>query len=57
VIGGQKGKVEPLTTTTSVRRRDVNVFWVYAEEVFPDGADMLAGWTCSTKRWALPISR
>ena len=37
------GKVEPLTTTTSVRRRDVNVFWVYEEEVFPDGADMLAG--------------
>ena len=37
------GKIEPLTMTTSVRRRDVHLFWVYEEQVYPDGADMLAG--------------
>ena len=37
------GKIEPLTMTTSVRRRDVHVFYVFDEQVYPDGADMRAG--------------
>jgi hypothetical protein len=36
-------KIEPLTTTTSIRRRDVHVFYVFDEQVYPDGADMRAG--------------
>jgi hypothetical protein len=36
-------KVEPLTMTTRIRKREIAICYVFEELVYPDGADMHAG--------------